>query len=118
MIPFYLLIAAIAGLGLGFWLSTIAVRYRDVRNLADYGLQVLKFLTPVVYSAVLIPEQWLLVFRLNPIFWVVEGFRWVFLDTGTAPNIMLAVPILLSIIVLISGLFVFRRTERTIVDWL
>lgn len=118
LIPLFLFIAALTGLGIGLWLATIAVKYRDVRNLADYGLQVMKFLTPVVYSSVLIPDRWLTIYRLNPIYWVVEGFRWIFLGTGKAPNLLFGISSLLAILILISGMFVFRRTERTIVDWL
>ena len=117
-LPLYLLFAALTGLGIGMWLATIAVRYRDVRNLADYGMQVMKFLTPVVYSAVLIPSRWQFLYRLNPMYWVVEGFRWIFLGTGQAPTLMIGLPLILTVVVLISGMFVFRRTERTIVDWL
>jgi lipopolysaccharide transport system permease protein len=118
LVPAYLLLAAVTGLGIGLWLATLAVRYRDVRNLAGYGLQILKFITPVVYSASLIPDRWQTVYRLNPVYWVVEGFRWIFLGTGQAPTLMIALSGLLALLLLITGMAVFRRTERTIVDWL
>jgi lipopolysaccharide transport system permease protein len=118
LVPAYLLLAAVAGLGVGLWLATLAVRYRDVRNLAGYGLQVLKFVTPVVYSASLIPEKWQFLYRLNPVYWVVEGFRWVFLGTGQAPSLSIWISACIAAVLLITGMFVFRRTERTIVDWL
>jgi lipopolysaccharide transport system permease protein len=118
LIPAYLALAAVAGLGIGLWLATLAVRYRDVRNLAGYGLQVLKFVTPVVYSASLIPEKWQSLYRLNPMYWVVEGFRWIFLGSGQAPNLMIGISSILAVILLVTGMYVFQRTERTIVDWL
>ena len=118
LVPLYLLFAATVGLGIGLWLATFAVRYRDVRNLANYGLQVMKFVTPVVYSASLVSEEWQFLYRLNPMFWVVEGFRWMFLGTGDGPTSMIMISILFTILLLITGIFVFRRTERTIVDWL
>ena len=118
LIPAYLSLAAVAGLGIGLWLATLAVRYRDVRNLAGYALQVLKFVTPVVYSATLIPGQWQLLYRLNPMLWVVEGFRWIFLGIGQSPNWELGVAALIALSLLVTGMFVFLRTERTIVDWL
>lgn len=118
LVPAYLLLAAAAGLGIGLWLATLAVRYRDVRNLAGYGLQVLKFITPVVYSASLIPEKWQSLYRLNPMYWVVEGFRWIFLGIGQPPGAMLWISGLIAAVLLVSGMFVFRYTERTIVDWL
>ena len=117
-LPLYLFLAAGAGMGIGLWLATLAVRYRDARNLAAYGLQVLKFLTPVVYSANLIPEKWQILYRLNPMDWVVEGFRWIFLDIGQAPSNMLWISVLIVLILLITGMYIFRHTERTIVDWL
>ena len=118
LVPAYLALAAVAGLGIGLWMATLAVRYRDVRNLAGYGLQVLKFVTPVVYSASLIPEKWQVLYRLNPVYWVVEGFRWIFLGTGEAPNLMIGISGALAVLLLITGMYVFQRTERTIVDWL
>ena len=117
-IPAYLILAAVTGLGIGLWLATLAVRYRDVRNVAGYGLQVLKFVTPVVYSATLIPEKWQTLYRLNPMYWVAEGFRWAVLGAGQAPDRMIGVSCLMAVLMVISGMFVFRRTERTIVDWL
>jgi len=72
--PAFLLLAAATGLGIGLWLATLAVRYRDVRNLASYGLQILKFATPVVYSVSLIPEKWQVLYRLNPMFGLLKAF--------------------------------------------
>jgi lipopolysaccharide transport system permease protein len=116
--PAYLLLAAVTGLGIGLWLATLAVRFRDVRNLAGYGLQLFKFITPVLYSAVLIPAQWQFLYRLNPMYWVIEGFRWMFLGTGQPPDLMIMAPVLIALSLFVSGMFVFRRTERTVVDWL
>jgi lipopolysaccharide transport system permease protein len=118
LLPLYILLAAVTGLGIGLWTATLTVRYRDVGTLVGYGLQVLKYASPIAYSASLIPENWMTIYRLNPIFWVVEGFRWALLGTGQAPQPLMAVSAGLSLILLISGTFVFRRTERTIVDWL
>jgi lipopolysaccharide transport system permease protein len=118
LMPVYLTLAAVTGLGIGLWLATLAVRYRDVRNLAGYGLQVLKFVTPVVYSATLIPEKWQTLYSLNPMYWVVEGFRWIILGSGQQPDWMMGLSSLLALFLFITGMFVFRRTERTIVDWL
>jgi lipopolysaccharide transport system permease protein len=118
LMPFYLALAAVAGLGIGLWLATLAVRYRDVRNLAGYGLQIMKFVTPVVYSASLIPQKWQALYRLNPMYWVVEGFRWIFLGSGQAPSLMIGISGVLALLLFVTGVYVFQRTERTIVDWL
>jgi lipopolysaccharide transport system permease protein len=118
MIPVYIVFAAITGLGIGLWTATLVVRYRDMRTLVGYGLQVLKYATPVAYSASLVPEEWLLVYRLNPLYWVIEGFRWALLGAGQAPQPLTLVSASISLLMLITGMFVFRRTERSIVDWL
>jgi lipopolysaccharide transport system permease protein len=78
----------------------------------------MKFVTPVVYSARLIPEKWQALYRLNPMYWVVEEFRWIFLGSGQTPNLMIGISGVLAVILLITGMYVFQRTERTIVDWL
>ena len=116
--PGYIALAMVLGLGLGLWLATIAVRFRDVKNVTLYGLQVLKFATPVLYSAVLIPEKWTFIYQLNPMFWVVEGFRWCFLGTKNPFQWQIGFEVLIAVLLLVSGAFVFWRNERSIVDWL
>jgi len=59
-----------------------------------------------------------MLYKLNPIYWVVEGFRWGLIGTGTAPQALMLIPIGIAIVLLVSGLYVFRRTEMTVVDWL
>ena len=102
----------------GLWLATLTVRFRDLRYMISYALQGWMYATPVVYSAALIPEQWQLVYKLNPMFWVVEGFRWSILGKGTPPEPLMAVSVGLVVLMLASGAYVFRRTERTVVDLL
>jgi len=77
---------------------------------------VLKYLTPVAYSATLVPERWQVLYRLNPMTGVVQGFRWALLGAGRAPNWTTAVSAAAVVVLLVSGAFYFRRTERTIVD--
>ena len=118
MLPLYVLLATATALGVGLWSATIAVRFRDLRNAIGYGLRVWMYLTPVAYSASLIPERWQLLYQLNPMYWVVEGFRWALLGKGQVAQPLMLVSVGLTLFLLISGAFVFRRTERTIVDWL
>jgi len=117
-IPFFLIFSAIFGLGIGLWTATLMVRYRDVHSFVRYGLQVLKYATPIAYSSVLIPENWSTFYRLNPMYWVIEGFRWSLLGTGQAPERLMIYVFIFAFVFLIFGMFVFRRTERNIVDWL
>lgn len=118
LLPFYLLLAAATALGVGLWSAALTVRFRDLKFVVDYGLSAWMYATPVAYSASLIPERWRLLYQLNPMYWVVEGFRWALLGTGQPPQLLMLVPVGVVLLLLLSGAFIFRRTERTIVDLL
>jgi lipopolysaccharide transport system permease protein len=115
-LPFFLLLATGAGLGVGLWLAGLAVKFHDVKLGIGFALTVWQFLTPVAYSATLIPESWQMFYRLNPMTTVVEGFRWALLNTGHLHGWISAITAVMVLVLLISGAFYFRRTERTIVD--
>ncbi|MFC2055541.1 ABC transporter permease [Chloroflexota bacterium] len=117
-LPLFVLLAAATALAVGLWGATLAVRYRDVRNAITYAIRVWMYATPVAYSASLIPEQFQILYQLNPLFWVVEGWRWALLGTGTPPQPLMLIPVGTVILLLVSGAFIFKRTERTIVDLL
>lgn len=117
-LPLYLLMATATALGVGLWGATLAVRFRDLTFAITYGIQAWMYATPVAYTAKLIPERWQLVYQLNPLYWVIEGFRWALLGKGQPPQLLMLVPVGFVLLLLISGAFVFRRTERTIVDLL
>ncbi|MCW5880418.1 MAG: ABC transporter permease [Anaerolineae bacterium] len=120
MLPFFLLLAMLTALGFGLWLSALNVRYRDVGYLVPFLLQMWMYVTPVVYSASLVPEQYRFILALNPMTAVVEGFRWSLL--GSAMSVSQATPVVfvISLVMLAavvgSGLVFFRRTERTFAD--
>ncbi len=118
LLPLYVLLALATALGIGLWSAVFAVRFRDMKFAIGYALQVGMYATPVAYSAALVPEKWQLLYQLNPMYWVIEGFRWILLGTGEGPQPLMLIPIAVVIVVLISGAFVFRRFERTIVDLL
>jgi lipopolysaccharide transport system permease protein len=117
-LPFYILLATSMALGVGLWSATLAVRFRDLQFAITQGLRVWMYATPVAYTASLVPERWLWLYQLNPLYWVIEGFRWALLGAGQPPQLQMLAPIGFVILLLISGAFVFRRTERTIVDLL
>ena len=117
-LPFFVALCFAVSLTIGFWLATLTVRFRDVRFIVLYALQGWMYLTPVVYSAEMVPERWLTLYKLNPMFWVVEGIRWSVLGRGYLPEPLMFVSIGAVLILLLAGAFVFRRTERTIVDLL
>jgi lipopolysaccharide transport system permease protein len=120
-LPLLLILAVITALGVGLWLSALNVLYRDVGYVIPFLTQLWFFVTPVVYSASEIPERWRLIYGLNPMTGVVEGFRWALipadmLPAQSVPGPMLAVSITIAILIFISGLFYFRRMERTFAD--
>lgn len=115
-LPFFLLLAIITALGVALWLSAINVRYRDVNYVLPFLTQFWQFATPVGYSASIISEKWQLVYSLNPMAGVVNGFRWALLGVGNGPDTALWISMGISIVVLISGLFYFRSMEKTFAD--
>ncbi len=119
-LPAFILLAMITALGFGLWLSALNVRYRDVKHLIPFIVQMWMYLTPVVYSVTLIPERFRWVLALNPMTGVVQGFRWALLgnvmDDAAAPGGLFFVSIGIAVLVLVGGLFFFRSTERTFAD--
>jgi lipopolysaccharide transport system permease protein len=115
-LPLFLLLALITALGVGLWLSAMNVVYRDVGYILPFLTQFWFYLTPVVYPASKVPESWRLIYALNPMVGVIEGFRWALLATPTAPGPMLLVSATIALLLLVSGLFYFRRMERVFAD--
>lgn len=116
--PLYLLVSLVFALAVGLWLATLSVKYRDVSFAVNFLLQGLMYMSPVIYSASIVPESLQFVYNLNPMTGVIQGFRWGFLNSGDPPGAMFALSVVLALAGLISGAYVFRRTERTIVDLL
>lgn len=118
-LPFYVLLATCSGLAIGLWLAGVAVRFRDVTLGLGYLLQAAMLLSPVIYPASEVLKKWpgvYPIYMLNPMTNVIEGFRWALLGTGTPPGMYLVVSTLLVLVMLVTGLYNFRQTERTIVD--
>ena len=115
-LPLFVLLAIVTALGVALWLSAINVQYRDVNYALPFITQFWLFITPVAYSAAVISEKWRLVYSLNPMAGVVNGFRWALLGSGSGPDSALWVSVGISLLVLITGLYYFRRMERTFAD--
>lgn len=115
-LPLFLLLAVITALGVALWLSAINVKYRDVNHALPFLTQFWLFVTPVAYSASVISEKWQLLYSLNPMAGVVNGFRWALLGTGNGPDAALWVSVAISILIFVSGLFYFRSMEKTFAD--
>lgn len=116
MLPLFVLLVILAALAVGFWLSALNVKYRDVRYVIPFLAQVWMFASPVAYSSSLVEGQWKWVYGLNPMVGVIDGFRWVLLGTDPPHLGSLATSTLATLLLLMGGLFFFRRTERQFAD--
>ena len=117
LLPFFALLTIIAALGTGLWLAGLSAKYRDVKHAVPFLIQAWLFVTPVVYSANSVTKSYRVLIGLNPMTGVVEGFRWALLRIP--PNLMtIAVSTAVSITLLVSGAFFFRRVEKTFADLL
>jgi lipopolysaccharide transport system permease protein len=115
-LPLFLLLAIVTALGVALWLSAINVQYRDVNQALPFLTQFWLFATPVAYSSSVISDKWQILYSLNPMAGVVNGFRWSLLGSGNGPDTALWVSAAISILLLISGLFYFRSMEKTFAD--
>ena len=115
-LPIFILLALITALAAGIWLAAINVRYRDVRYVIPFLTQLWFFASPVVYSTKIVSPKMQIIYGLNPMAGVIQGFRWSVLGIGEAPGPMLAISTLMTIVLLIGGLFYFRRTEEQFAD--
>ena len=115
-LPAFLGLALIATLAISLWLSVVNVEFRDVQYAIPFLTQAWMFATPVVYPASLVPAKWHLVYALNPMALVIEGFRWGLLD-GPAPALDdILVSIAVTGVLFAGGLLVFERLTRSFVD--
>lgn len=116
-LPLFMLVAAAAAFGAGLWIAALNVKYRDFRYLIPFIVQVGLFISPVGFSSNVVPDTWRLLYSVNPMVGVIDGFRWA-LFGGEAqvywPGIALSVLLILGL--LVTGLAFFRRTERTFAD--
>jgi len=117
-LPAFVVLMVVAALGVGFWLSALNVEYRDVRYALPFLNQFWLFVTPVVYPSSLVPEKWQILYGLNPMVGVIEGFRWALFGVGQGPSPMLAVSSAIAIALFVGGLIWFHRREQTFVDTL
>lgn len=115
-LPLFLLLSLVTALGVALWLSAINVQYRDVNYALPFLTQFWLFITPVAYSSKIISANWQLIYSLNPMAGVVNGFRWALLNAGNGPDAAVWVSAGISLLILVSGLFYFRNMERSFAD--
>jgi len=115
--PAFLLLALLTALGVGLWLSALNVRYRDVNYVVPFLIQIWMFASPVVYPVSLVPEKWRLLYSLNPMVGVIEGFRWAVLGKTPPPHFgIIAISGIAVLALLVGGILFFKRMERTFAD--
>ena len=115
-LPLFIVLAITTALAAGLWLSALNVKYRDVRYTMNFLVQFWLLATPVAYPSSLIPAQWRWAYGLNPMAGVVEGFRWALLGKTDPPGALLGVSIAVVVLLLIGGLYYFRKMEQEFAD--
>lgn len=116
-LPFFILLALVAALAVGLWLSAMHVAYRDIGYVTPFMIQAWMYASPVPYSATLIPEgPWRIIYGINPMAGVIQGFRWAILGVGAPPPGMLLTSMAATLILLVTGAIYFRRMERSFAD--
>ena len=116
LLPLFLFVAYALALAIGLWLGPLSVRYRDVMHTVPFLLQVWLYASPVAYPISIVPERWRLIYSLNPMVGVIEGFRWALLGTGQPDFRAMAISAVVIAVALVLGLVHFRKMERSFAD--
>jgi len=115
-LPIFLLLAIVAAMGVSIWLAALNVEFRDVRYVVPFLIQIWLFATPIAYPTSLLHGIWRTVYGLNPMVGVVDGFRWALLGTKMTLSPAVAVSAAMSLVILIAGMYYFRRMEKSFAD--
>lgn len=116
-LPLFVLMAFAAALGAGLWIAALNVKYRDFRYIIPFVVQIGLYISPVGFSSAIVPEQWRLLYSINPMVGVIDGFRWAILGGSTQlywPGFLLSLSLVL--VMLVTGIIYFRKTEKTFAD--
>jgi lipopolysaccharide transport system permease protein len=116
-LPAFILLGFLASFGIGIVLTTVNVKYRDFRYVVPFIIQLGLYVSPVGFSASIVPEKWRLLYSLNPMVGVIEGFRWSLFGGESALSLPgIAISVVLLLVILFVGIRYFRKTERTFAD--
>ena len=118
ILPLLIPLVATLGLGMGLWMSVLTAKYRDFNQITGFLAQALMYATPIIYPISEVPEQYRFWASLNPMASVVETFRYALLGKGSFSPSLLLYATAVAIIILLSGMYLFRRTEKKVVDYL
>lgn len=116
LLPFFLALALLTALAVGLWSSALNVKYRDVGSIIPFVAQVWMYASPVVYPVSMVPEKWKILYSLNPMVAVIEGFRWVLLGTKCPDLVMMSVSLATVVALLLGGIVYFKRMEQSFAD--
>ena len=119
LMPFFFLLATLSALGVGYWLSALNVKYRDFRYIVPFLVQFGLYVSPVGFSSSVVPDRWRLLYSLNPMVGVIDGFRWCVQGTASSlylPGFLISAAV--SVLAFVSGVWFFRRTERFFADFI
>jgi lipopolysaccharide transport system permease protein len=117
MLPLFIFIAFVAAMGAGLWIAALNVKYRDFRYIIPFVVQFGLYVSPVGFSSTIVPDQWRLLYSINPMVGVIDGFRWAILGGSTElywPGFLLS--LFLVLVILVTGILYFRKTEKTFAD--
>lgn len=116
MVPVFILLMMLTSAGVGMWLTALSIQYRDVRYGSNFFIQLLMYASPVIYASSSIPEKFQILYALNPMVGVIEGFRASLLGTRPMPWEFLGVGALMAVAFFLSGALYFRSMERYFAD--
>ncbi|HWW24809.1 MAG TPA: ABC transporter permease [Caulobacter sp.] len=116
LLPLFLLVALGLSLSVALWLGPLSVRFRDVMHALPFVIQVWMYASPIAYPMAIVPERWRLLYSLNPMVGVVEGFRWVLLRDGHPDFRAIAISCVIISACLVGGLVYFKKMERSFAD--
>jgi lipopolysaccharide transport system permease protein len=115
-LPLFVMLLIVTAIGVALWLSALSVKYRDFMYAAPFLIQVWMYASPVIYPIRVIPDQWKMLYCLNPTAGLIEGFRWSLFGRGTMTLQILVITIAMSLLIALSGAIFFRRVERSFAD--
>jgi lipopolysaccharide transport system permease protein len=116
LVPGLVLLAMLTALSVGLWTSALNALYRDVGSVMGFATQFWMIASPVAYPSSMIPPRWRLLYHLNPMAGVIDGFRWALTGHGDPPGLTLAVSAAMVLVLLVGGLIFFQRVEGTVTD--
>jgi lipopolysaccharide transport system permease protein len=111
-----LLVVLVASFGIGIWFAALSIQFRDANQILGFATGLLFYATPVIYPSTLVKGTWAVIYSLNPMVGVVDGFRWALFGIGSPPGSALLISVVFTVLILVTGLFYFGYVEQFVVD--